>query len=160
MEELPTAPDWISAISAACGVVIAAVAAWFGLKTFRHQKTTNDVSLALGIFQDINRYWDRIASKDGDQEYNYGQILAYFEIACALFNRSILSSHANAILGDHIVEVFMVLQSTEGGKEIIQRCRSADSTFVELEKFGRKRSSQGLTTINFGVTSNANASPS
>jgi hypothetical protein len=147
--ETSTSPEWSSALSAATGVLIAGIAAWFGLRTFRNQKTSNDVTLALGIFGEINRYWDRISASEGGQEYNYGQILAYFEVACALFNRKILASEANAILGDHIVEVFSILEATENGREIIKKCRSSDSTFEELEKFGKKRFPQALKTLAF-----------
>jgi hypothetical protein len=149
LPELVTAPDWISAFSAAIGVLIAGIAAWFGLRTFQHQKTSNDIALALSIFAEINRYWDRISSSDADQDYNYGQILVYFEIACALFNRKMLASDANAILGDHIVEVFSILQSTDSGREIIRKCRSSDTTFAELEKFGKKRFPQALKALAF-----------
>lgn len=125
------------------------VAAWLGLRTFFHQRTSNDVSLALSLFAEINRYWDRISTGEGEVEYNYGQILAYFEVACALFNRKILTSDANSILGDHIVEVFATLQASERGREIIKRCRSSNSTFSELERFGKLRFSQALQTLAF-----------
>jgi hypothetical protein len=141
--------DWLGAGSAVVGVAIAALVAWQGLRAFLHQRTTNDVALALSLFAEINRYWDRISSREGDAEYNYGQILAYFEVACALFNRQILTTAANSILSDHIVEVFSILQTSEGGKEILRRCRSADSTFSEIEKFGKLKFPQALRAVAF-----------
>jgi hypothetical protein len=141
--------EWLASGAAVSGAIVAVIAAWVGLRTFLHQRTSNDVALALSLFAEINRYWDRISLAQGEAEYNYGQILAYFEIACALFNKNILSSDANSILGDHIVEVFAVLQASENGRAIIKTCKSSSSTFSELEKFGKSRFSQALQTLAF-----------
>lgn len=91
--------------------------------------------LALSLFADINRYWDRIVDEKGDHKYNYGQILAQFETAAALFNRKILGNEGQIVLKDHIVEVWLSLSSSEHGKELIEQCRSASATFTELESF-------------------------
>jgi hypothetical protein len=125
------------------------VAAWVGLRTFRSQRTASDVQLALGIFGEINRYWDRISDKSGSYEFNIGQILAQFEIAAGLFNRSVLTKEATDILGDHIVEVFTHIRTSPGGEGLIEQCRSSHSTFSELNKFIKKKMPQALNAIAF-----------
>lgn len=131
--------EWLTTIAAVIGAATAVIAAWIGLRTFSHQRTVNDVNLALNIFAEINRYWDRLNDKDSDYDYNLGQILAYFEIAANMFRNRILTKAATDILGDHIEEVYVKLQSSDYGKNLIDRCRSAETTFKELKKFIEER---------------------
>lgn len=129
-------PDWVSALAGLVGAFTAVIATTVGLNTFRHQQTTNDVVLALAIFEQINRYWDR-ADEHGGSNYIFGQILAYFEVAASLFNDGILTKQASKILRDHIIEVFTSLQTSNAGREVIEHCRSSGTTFDELQKFAK-----------------------
>jgi hypothetical protein len=141
--------DWIGAASTLVAALIAAVAAWIGLRAYKDQRTTSDVGLALSIFGEINHYWDRLSEDSGKYEYNMGQILAQFEIAAALFNNRILTKDANVILADHIVEVFTQLNSTTEGETLIERCCSSPSTFKELRSFVNERMPQALNSLDF-----------
>lgn len=145
----PSITDWIGALSSFGATAVAVVAAWIGLRTFRNQKTVSDVQVALQIFGEINRYWDRIISGDGSYDYNMGQILAQFEIGAGLFNRNALTKDASVILGDHIIEVFTQIQSSPEGKGLLARCCSSNTTFVELFKFIRRRMPQALNVLDF-----------
>lgn len=146
---MASAADWIAAMSTMVGAITAIVAAWIGLDTFKSQRTASDVNVALNIFNEINRYWDRHSSDPADYSYNMGQILAQFEIAASMFNSKILSSNATQFLGDHIVEVFSQLRSSLQGEELIMRCCSSDKTFVELQKFVKARMPQALNALEF-----------
>ena len=145
--------EWIGALSTLGAALIALVAAWLGLKTFRNQRVVSDVQLALGIFSEINRYWDRLSQDVGSYDYNMGQILAQFEVASALFNKNVLAEKANSILGDHIVEVFCQIRASSSGQLLIERCRSADTTFSELQRFILKRKPQALDAIELSIPS-------
>ena len=136
--------EWVSAIAGIVGASTALYAAIVGLKTFRHQQTTNDVSLALAIFEQINRYWDRADEKIGSQAYNFGQALAYFEVASGLFNDGILTNQASKILKDHIVEVFTSFHVSVSGKRLLDHCQSSGTTFSELRKFADQHFSKAL----------------
>lgn len=103
--------------------------------------------MALGIFNEINRYWDRITDNLGSFDYNIGQILVQFETAAGLFNRNVLTKDATDILGDHIVEVFTQIQASPEGKGLLDRCRSSGTTFSELTKFSRQRLPQALSAL-------------
>lgn len=148
---MDTVTNWISAGSSFGTTIIAVVAAWVGLATFKSQRTTSDITLALDIFKEINRYWDRLsAEKDsGSYQYNMGQILVQFEIAAGLFNEKTLSGKANIILGDHIVEVFTLLSSSADGKMLLSQCASSPTTYVELRKFMSERMPQALVSLDF-----------
>lgn len=128
-------PDWISAIASA---VTALVAIYLGAITFRQQRTSNDVQLALSIFSEINRYWDRITD-NGSNNYDYhmGQVLTKFETAATLFNKHALADTAQSILKDHIIEVFCAIKASPDGDNLIATCRSSPDTFKELRKFLR-----------------------
>jgi len=155
---MPSATDWISAISSLLAASVAGYAGWVGLATFKRQRTTSDIDFAFKIFGEINRYWDRIT--DGSSyDYNMGQILAHFEIASSLFNHQILSTDANSILRDHIIEVFTLIQSSDGGRLLLDRCGSSDSTFLELRKFAREHMPQALSVQKFNAQK-AQRSPS
>ena len=150
------APSWISATAAALGVFVAGSAAYVGLRTYADQRTSYDVTLALSIFAEINRYWDRVSNGDGTAQYNYGQILAHFEVAAALFNDGILTDQASKILADHIVEVFTALETSESGRAVIAHCNSSSETFQELRSFAKKRFSKALLAQAFNEQSHAN----
>ncbi len=124
-------------------------AAVVGLRTLSAHRTANDVSTALTIFSEINRYWDCLAQPDCDFKYNIGQVLTHFEIASALFNKNVLTETASVILADHMVEVFTTLQVSENGARLIEQCRSAETTFDELRMFAGKRFPQALNTLAF-----------
>lgn len=151
----PTLTDWLSVIIASVGIAIAAWAAFVGLRTFQHQQTTNDVSLALTIFEQINRYWDRADEEFGNRNYNFGQILAYFEVASGLFNDKVLTEQARKILKDHIVEVFASLQSSEAGRDLLEHCRSSGNTFSELNKLAKTHFPEALLAQAFSATKSA-----
>ena len=139
--------DWVTAGAA---WVTACIAIYVGLKTFRQQRTSTDVQLALGIFSNINAYWDRLTDTAGaNYQYNMGQILAQFELAAMLFNNKTLSKDALPILKDHIVEVFTALQVSEEGKKIIDVCRSSPDTFKELTRFAREHMPTALRVLSF-----------
>jgi hypothetical protein len=128
--------EWISAGAGVVTAFIAAFTAWFGIKIFKHQRTSSDVQMALGIFTTINFYWDRITDSDGaNYKYDMGQIFAQFETAAKLFNDDILTKDALPILKDHIVEVYTNIQSTNEGKDFINSCISSPTTFKELKEF-------------------------
>lgn len=141
--------DWFTATAALCTAAIAYNAARTGLATFRHQRTSFDVQMALGIFDNINRYWDRLASDGEHYTYNMGQILAQFEVAAALFNNGVLTKTAEPILKDHIVEVFVQLISTDEGKRTVSQCSSSPDTFKELRRFLAAHAPTALRALTF-----------
>lgn len=141
---------WIEAIAAIATAGAAVYAAVFGIRTFRYQKSVNDVDLSFRIFSEINRYWDRVIDGSETKDYDYGQILSYFEIAATLLNNGILSKDAEKILTDHIIEVFSDLKSSEAGKALLERCRSSNSTFADLQNFAAKRFTKVLLAQSFG----------
>jgi hypothetical protein len=147
--ELGVVADWITAGAATSTAAIAYYAARTGLATFRHQRTSFDVQMALGIFESINRYWDRLASDTKHYTYNMGQILAQFEVAAALFNNGVLTKTAEPILKDHIVEVFARLISTDEGKRTISECSSSPDTFKELRRFLADHAPTALNALTF-----------
>lgn len=144
--------DWLSALASAGTVLIAAYVALFGLHTFEHQRQVNEINLGLQIFSEINRYWDRVVEGSDNPTYEYGQILTYFEVAAAMFNRGTLSNAAGEILKDHIIEVFSQLSASHSGKALLDQCRSANSTFEQLEKFAKKNFPRMLLANSFGLT--------
>lgn len=142
--------DWIEALSTLVAAATAVSAGYLGIRTFQHQRTSNDVQLALGIFSDINGYWDRIVdSESRHYEYDVGQILAQFEVAASLFNKAILTKDALPILKDHIVESFTHIKMSDEGKGIVQACQSSPTTFEELNKFLKKHLPTALNAASF-----------
>lgn len=140
----------IATITAVAGTIVA-------LRTFAHQRTANDISLAMQVFSEINQYWSRISELDPKDikyidkyEYNMGQILTYFEISCAMFNKKILTKDASDVLSDHIIEVFSQLESTDNGMRLISKCVSSDETFCELKKFAKCNFPKALKASTFG----------
>lgn len=143
-------PPFVSAVSGLLAVGVGSIAAVIGLKNLRHQRTTSDVTLALAIFRDINRYWDRLQDNpDCNYDYEMGQVLAHFEIAATLFNRKALNKAALPILKDHVVEVFTLLKTTPRGEELIGKCCSSPSTFSELQSFLRAHLPTALNALVF-----------
>jgi len=129
--------------------VVAVIAAWIGLKTFKSQRTVSDIQLAISIFNEINRYWDRIGDGIGTYQFNMGQILAHCEIGADLFNRNALTKDASGFLGDHIVEIFTMIRSSPEGRALIDQCCSSPTTFEQLQKFVRDRMPQALSALDF-----------
>jgi hypothetical protein len=146
---LADVPSWISASTGLAGLIVAGSAAFVGLRTYAHQRTSYDVNLALSIFAEINRYWDRATASEGATPYNYGQILAHFEIAAALFNDKVLTRQAAKILGDHIVEVFTALEGSENGRALLEHCQSSSETFKDLRKFAKTHFPKALLSQAF-----------
>lgn len=139
--------DWIAAIAA---LVTAFIAAYLGLVTFKHQRTSADVQLALGLFSSINCYWDRVTDSSGANfKYDMGQILAHFELAATFFNNKTLTARALPILKDHIVEVFTAIQVSAEGKHLIETCRSSPNTFKELRAFAAEHMPTALQALSY-----------
>ncbi|MEQ8741699.1 hypothetical protein [Parasphingorhabdus sp.] len=135
----------MSTVASVATVLVTGFTAWFGIRIFKHQRTSSDIKLALEIFSTINNYWDRI-NDSNSQHYNYdmGQIFAQFETAARLFNDSILTDDALPILKDHIVEIYTAVESSDEGKNFIRDCVSSPTTFSELRKFLKKHFSTAL----------------
>lgn len=134
--------------------MIAAFSAWFGIRIFQHQRTSSDIQLALGIFANINAYWDRITdTKSSNYQYDMGQIFAHFETAAKLFNDNILTKEALPILKDHIIEVYISVQSTKEGRDFITNCKSSPRTFDELKLFLKKNFPTALLAQQYSMNS-------
>lgn len=142
-------PDWLSSITSIITAVVAGVAAYYGIRTFQHQRTSYDVSLSLDIFRDINGYWNRITEDPSSYDYNIGKILAHFELAATLFNKRVLTKNALPILKDHIIEVFTRLSMDENAKRLIDSCCSSRGTFSELQAFLKTHLPTALAALEF-----------
>ena len=127
----------IGDVSSLLTVMFAAIALAFGWFTFSRQKTSSDVETMLSIYGKINEYWDRFIDEkqSSTSVYNMGQILSYFENACFLVNKKIVSRDASACIEDHIYEVWTNLNNRVDSKEYFEKFVSADSTFCEIKKF-------------------------
>lgn len=142
--------DWVAAAAALTTAGIAAYAGYLGIRTFQHQRTSFDIQLALGIFDTINRYWDRLTdTKSANYDYDMGQILAQFEVAASLFNHDILTKSALPILKDHIVEIFSSIAVSTDGPRLLQACCSSPETFKELRTFLKKHTPTALNAMAF-----------
>lgn len=145
----PSVTDWINVGLTSIGVILAGIGGLIALKTFRHQRDAHDVGVALSIFVEINRYWDSIINDEENYDYYIGQILAQFETASALIRTGILTHNASLILEDHILEVYANLKEGDATRKAIERCRSADSTFENLEWLMTKRFGKTLNAVRF-----------
>ncbi|RYZ78828.1 MAG: hypothetical protein EOP06_28340 [Proteobacteria bacterium] len=146
---MATLPDWISAIAAVVGLPGVAISIIIAARAFRKQASSSDIQTAYDIFKEINRYWDLIALEEKKFNYCCGQILSQFEIAASLINNGRMSSDADMVLKDHIIEVFTQLQMDENGKKVIESCLSSKETFCELKKFAKRYQPQALAFMGF-----------
>lgn len=144
--------DWIGTADLVITCAALGIAFWAAktaVETLKNQRTTNDVALALSLFDKINSYWDMAINNPAQNQYCIGQILAYFETASGLFNRKVLSHHASEILSHHIVEVWSKMRASESGAQFIDQLRSSATTFDELGKFFREYQSKALADDTF-----------
>jgi hypothetical protein len=115
--------DWIGLAELVVTVVALCIAirgAMIAFQSLENQRSTNDVALALDLFNKINGYWDMVVTNPENNKYYLEQILTYFEVAAGLFNRRVLSDDASEILGHHIVEVWTKMRLSESGKHFLE----------------------------------------
>lgn len=144
--------DWIGIADLLVTCAALGIAYWAAktaVETLKNQRTTNDVALALSLFDKINNYWDMAVNNPAQNQYCLGQILAYFETAAGLFNRQVLSYHASEILSHHIVEVWSKMRASDSGKQFIDQLRSSATTFDELNIFFREHQTKTLADGTF-----------
>lgn len=144
--------DWIGIANLIVTGITLCIAFWAAktaVKTLKNQRITNDVTLALSIFDKINSYWDMAIKEPAHKNYCLGQILTYFETAAGLFNRRVLSHDASEILSNHIIEVWSKMRASPSGAEFIDQLRSSATTFDELNIFFQGYQSKALADDTF-----------
>jgi hypothetical protein len=151
-QTISSCADWIGIADLLVTCTALGIAFWAAktaVETLKNQRTTNDVSLALSLFDKINTYWDMAVHSPAQNQYCLGQILAYFETAAGLFNRKVLSKDASEILSHHIIEVWSKMRASPSGDQFINQLRSSATTFDELNKFFREHQSKALADGTF-----------
>lgn len=141
--------EYAGLLLSAIALCVAILGVRTALKTFENQRTSNDVQLALNIFERINHYWDRSISDADKRAYYVGQILAYYEVSATLFNRGAMAEDAACILKDHIVEMWAKMLESESSRALIENVKSSSTTFSEMEKFFRSHLPKSLADKTF-----------
>lgn len=124
----------------AAALTVAMVVAVYAIRAFNHQAKATDTNSILVLMGYINEAWNeyRLAMEEADEVYFFGQLLSFYETACYLFNKKLLSKRVKGLLADHIVEVMAMFRNDKKALGYFDRVASAPTTFCEIKEFLKK----------------------
>jgi hypothetical protein len=141
---MPTWTDQVQAWTAVGSLLIALGAAWFVVVTIRQaasalraQRVSTDIASVLVIWERLDGHWIRFRStnNDEDRSFEFGQLITYYEMACALFRDRVFTTRAARTLHEHLHEILPAMQQTAAYKELFDKLKSRDQTFENIRWF-------------------------
>ncbi len=115
----------------------AALVALFQTRTaLRKQAISSDLQTALTVWDKLDGLWVRFlrASKK-NEEFEFGQLVSYYELACGLYRDDILSTDAARTLKEHLRDLLpLMLNDPDYGKRF-KDLSTAPDTFANIRWF-------------------------
>jgi hypothetical protein len=140
---LPNWAEQLSAFSSVVAAIIALLSAMLVIKSLqqttkalRAQRASSDIQTMLAIWERLDQHWTRFRkAKRADEQFEFGQLTSYYEIACGLFRRRELSTTASESLGEHLRDILPLMQGHPPFSQLFDQLTSKDHTYANIRWF-------------------------
>lgn len=135
--------DWPDAVSAGVTVISAPLALWAlfqGKSALRAQNASTDIQTVLTLWERLDTHWQRFrAAEAKEQQFEFGQLISYYEIACQLFRSGVLKTEAARTLEEHLDEILPRMQKHSQFCKLFEELKSDEETFADIRWFCARR---------------------
>jgi hypothetical protein len=103
----------------------------------RSQNTSSDVNSVLTLWERLDHHWVRFkaASDEKAIKFEFGQLIGYYEMSCAWFNKKAFSTSASEMLFNHLKDVLRVMKENEKFSSLFKSLVSDGETYKEINQF-------------------------
>lgn len=137
---MPTWADQVQAWAALTGLLIAVVSAWFVILSLKQasaalvaQRVSSDIASVLVIWERLDNHWVRFRSASADErDFEFGQLISYYEMACSLFRDRVFTTRASRTLHEHLLEILPAMEGTAEYKALFHKLQSREETFENI----------------------------
>lgn len=91
----------------------------------------------LSLWERLDHHWSRFlnASDESSRTFEFGQLTAYYELACGLFRDNVLTTKAARTLREHLNEILPRMRNHPDFSARFEALRSEPSTFENIAWF-------------------------
>lgn len=133
----------VSAVASA----VTALAAVFALLIYslqlRHQALSREFTTYQEFTRDVGVLWSNYIQSDARfRRFHLGQLLAFYESVCHLYNRGFYGAHVRDLVRDHLLEVLVRLILDDEIRGEIHALNSGPNTNAEIIRFFKENKSE------------------
>ena len=140
-------PNWAEVYSVYgqwAGVVVAVISAifvvwglFYAAGTLKAQKLSTDVQNMLTVWAKLDEHWVRFqaVTDEKTRAFEFGQLISYYEIACALFKNNVFTTSAAVTLGEHLRDVIPIMQTNDHFKNLYAALQTRNDTYENIKWF-------------------------
>jgi hypothetical protein len=141
---VPTWTDELQAWSSLGSFLVAGGAVGFiiaqlrqAASALRAQNRSSDIASVLTIWDRLDQHWIRFraANTEEAKNFEFGQLVSYYEMACSLFRDGVFTTRATRTLHEHLHEILPAMQRDVTFRGLFDRLRTDDSTFENIRWF-------------------------
>ena len=141
MSPAPTWTDIAQGVSAPISLAVAILSIIYvyrsiqqAAKALESQNRSTDVTSVISIFQILDEHWCRFRSADSDkdQDFEFGQLISYYELSCRLFKDRIFQTSAANTLYEHLHDVLTLMRQNSDFKKRFDNLRSQDDNYENI----------------------------
>lgn len=125
--------DQAQAYSAIISVPFLVAGVFYASWTFLAQKRATDVSNVLAVFERLDHHWCRYRSHIDDKGFEFGQLISYYELSCALFRHDAFNTKLSDVLRYHLYDVLVSMNSHVEFKQSFDELRSEPDTYENIQ---------------------------
>lgn len=139
--------DRLQAWTSLGSLIVAGAATWFivlqlqqAASALRAQNSSSDIASVLAIWERLDQHWVRFrnATNEGERRFEFGQLIAYYEMACSLFRDGVFTTRATRTLHEHLHEILPVMQQDPTFGGLFNALRTDNTTFENIRWFCRQ----------------------
>jgi hypothetical protein len=122
---MPTWADEVQAYAAAASVVLSTVSVVFVVASLRQASSTlfaqnrsTDVASVITLFDKLDQHWRKFknAKESSDLDFEFGQLISYYELSSRLFRDKVFQTKAALTLYEHLHDVLTAMRSDDNFK--------------------------------------------
>lgn len=119
---MPTWTDKWQAVAAVLSAATALISVFFVVASLRQtsaallaQNRSTDVASVISLFERLDSHWCRFRTAENAEAANFefGQLIGYYELSCRLFRDKVFQTKAAFTLYQHLHDVLTVMQQND-----------------------------------------------
>jgi hypothetical protein len=127
--------------SAPLSVLVSGLAAYFVFKQLRSatvalqsQDESSDTACVLEIWARLDAHWVRFRQADPENaQFEFGQLISYYEMACKLFKDKVFKTRAAVILFNHLQDILPEMRRNANFGHYFDDLKSQPDTFESID---------------------------
>ncbi|MDT8760301.1 hypothetical protein MZO42_16490 [Sphingomonas psychrotolerans] len=133
--------DQVQAYSSIASIIIGLISVIFVIASLRQASTalkaqnrSTDVSSVITLFERLDAHWCRFkeAREESKRDFEFGQLIGYYELSCRLFRDRVFQTNAALTLYEHLHDVLNAMLAHPDFKQRFEAVRSQPDNYENI----------------------------